>query len=173
MTSSRGGRLTDLIDAHAGKLVGYFLNRVEDLDVVPDLVNETLYVASRRILDVPRSPDRAGMWLFGVARRVLANHRRGVRRKAALDDRLRREFDQTVAAEPLSDVAIEVRLAVDSLQPKQAELIRLVHWDGFSVREAATLLRIPVSTAHDRHEAARRALRSRLVHLVGERSSER
>jgi hypothetical protein len=41
--------------------------------------------------DVPAG-DEARLWLYGVARRVLANHRRGETRRGALADRLRAEL---------------------------------------------------------------------------------
>ena len=43
-----------------------------------------------------RPGDEARPWLYGVARRVLANHRRGDRRRTALGDRLRRELATSV-----------------------------------------------------------------------------
>ena len=44
----------------------------------------------------PAGGDEPRPWLYGVARRVLANHRRGDRRRTALGDRLRRELATSV-----------------------------------------------------------------------------
>lgn len=53
-----------------------------------DVVNETFLVAWRRLDAVPEEPLR---WLFGVARRVLANRRRTESRATALWLRLAAE----------------------------------------------------------------------------------
>ena len=47
-----------------------------------DLVAEVLTIAWRRFDDIPA--DAVIPWLYGVARNVARNHRRGVRRRAAL-----------------------------------------------------------------------------------------
>jgi RNA polymerase sigma-70 factor, ECF subfamily len=52
---------------------------------------ETFLTSWRRLEEVPPGPE-ARLWLYGVARRVLANHHRGQRRRSALADRLRGEL---------------------------------------------------------------------------------
>ena len=52
-----------------------------------DLLADVYLVAWRRIDEVPRG-DGARMWLYGVARRQLANQRRGDRRRSALASEL-------------------------------------------------------------------------------------
>jgi RNA polymerase sigma-70 factor (ECF subfamily) len=61
-------------------------------------VAETFTVAWRRIADVPSGQD-ARAWLYGVARRVLANHDRAIRRR--LDERLAAD----VAVHSVNDVS--------------------------------------------------------------------
>jgi DNA-directed RNA polymerase specialized sigma24 family protein len=58
--------------------------------------------------------------------------------------------------------ALEIRAALDTLEPDDAELIRLIHWDGFSVWESAELLGLNESTAGSRHARAKDALRRAL-----------
>ncbi|WP_235939776.1 RNA polymerase sigma factor [Occultella kanbiaonis] len=62
-----------------------------------------------------------------------------------------------------ADAGIEVRDAIDRLEPDLAELIRTVHWDGFTVAEAARVLDLPSSTATSRYRRAREALRRSLA----------
>ena len=54
-----------------------------DGDLAQDAVSETFLVAWRRLADVPTGADTLP-WLYGVARRVLANQRRGNQRRADL-----------------------------------------------------------------------------------------
>src|SRR6476469_3060928 len=76
-------------------LLGYAVRRVADPADAADIVAETFLVAWRRLDDVPAGAE-ARPWLFGVARRVLANHYRGERRRHALADRLRDSLHQAV-----------------------------------------------------------------------------
>jgi RNA polymerase sigma-70 factor (ECF subfamily) len=146
--------------ANGPRLLGFFANRVDRRDEAADLLSEVFVVACRRPSDVPADPDEARMWLFGVARGVLDNHRRGRRRRDALAGRLREEFTESID----DDAArVEVRHAVASLPSDLAELVRLVHWDGFSLEDAARHLGIPASTVRGRHARARELLRARLA----------
>ena len=67
-------------------------------------------------------------WLYGVARRVLANHRRGEGRRNALADRLRGELAETAQPEHLpSDSTAAV--AFRELPEQDRELLSLVAWE--------------------------------------------
>jgi RNA polymerase sigma-70 factor (ECF subfamily) len=141
----------------APALLGYFLRRVELADDAAELVNETLIEAWKVVRRMPSDSQAARMWLFGVARNVLRHHRRSRRRRDALVERLGQAV--RLARVPDEDVVLEVRAAVRSLPGDLAELIRLVHWDGFTLEEAAVHLGIPASTARGRHARAKQLLR--------------
>lgn len=153
-------RLTAAVEANASDLLTYLLRRVGP-DDAPDLIGETMVVAWRRVGDLPPDIERARMWLFGIARATLLNHARGQRRRWALADRIRLE-PSAERSGPAADAGAEVRDAIARLDPEQAELVRLVHWDGFSLVEAAELLGIPASTARGRHQRAKDELRTAL-----------
>ena len=70
---------------------------------------------------------------------------------------------------PAADSGVEVRDAVDRLPEELGELVRLVHWDGFTVTEAATLLGLNASTGRSRYARAKELLRESLaaVHPAG------
>ena len=53
---------------------------------------------------------------------------------------------------------IEVRDAVSRLTPELRELVGLIHWDGFSISDAAGIIGIPASTARTRYQVARKQL---------------
>jgi RNA polymerase sigma-70 factor (ECF subfamily) len=150
-----------VLSTNGGRLLGFFANRVDSPDDAADLVGDVFLVAWRRIRQVPVDPDEARMWLFGVARKVLANHRRGRHRRDALDARVRERI--AAAIEPDDTYRVEVREAVRALPDQLAEVVRLVHWDGFSLEETARLLGIPASTARGRHARARELLRLALT----------
>ncbi len=154
-----------LADA-APALLGYFLRRVEPPEDAADLVSETMAAAWRASRRMPAEPEAARMWLFGVARNVLRNHERGARRRDALVDRLRLAIG-AVAPPPDAEALAEVRAAVAALPSELAELVRLVHWDGFTIEEAAAFLDLPASTARGRHQRAKLLLREALTAVPG------
>jgi RNA polymerase sigma-70 factor (ECF subfamily) len=69
------------------ELLTYVLRRVDRAEDAADVVAETFLVAWRRLDKVPAG-DEARLWLYGVARRQLANQRRGQLRRLRLADRL-------------------------------------------------------------------------------------
>jgi RNA polymerase sigma-70 factor (ECF subfamily) len=150
-----------VLAANGGRLLGYFSNRVDSRDDAADLVGDVFLVVWRRHRQIPEDLDEARMWVFGVARKVLANHRRRRSRRDALDARLRERIASAV--EPDDAQRLEVRAAVGALPNRLTELVRLVHWDGFSLEETAQLLGIPASTARSRHARARELLRAALA----------
>ena len=77
--------------AHHGPILGYVLRRTSNPDDAADVLAETFLTAWRRLDDMPPDPQ-ARLWLYGVARRVLANHHRGQRRAVALAGRLRADL---------------------------------------------------------------------------------
>ncbi|QNA92526.1 MULTISPECIES: RNA polymerase sigma factor [unclassified Microbacterium] len=147
-------------EANAADLLAYLSRRVGPDDAA-DLLGETMVVAWRRVRRLPDEPERARMWLFGVARGTLLNHARGERRRWALADRLRSHADDVLSSAP-ADAGADVRDAIARLDPDLAELVRLVHWDGFSLTDAAELLSVPASTARGRYQRAKAELRAAL-----------
>jgi RNA polymerase sigma-70 factor (ECF subfamily) len=154
------GRVAALAEREAPRLLSYFERRVDAREDAADLLGETLLVLWRRSSDIPASDVEAAMWLFGVARRVLAGHRRGGRRRLALAERLRNEL--LVAADAADQVTAQVRAAVRSLPERDRELIGLVHWEGFALAEAAAILGIRPGAARMRYQRARARLAERL-----------
>jgi DNA-directed RNA polymerase specialized sigma24 family protein len=73
------GRFVEIYEHAYRPVLGYVLRRCRDPDDAADVVAETFTTAWRRIEEVPQG-DEATLWLYGVARRTLANHRRGERR---------------------------------------------------------------------------------------------
>src|SRR5262249_59532683 len=98
----RSARFRALYEENYERILGYALRRVEPADAL-DVVAETFTVAWRRLAQVPAG-DEARLWLYGTARRVLANHRRAMRRRARLYGRLAEEVP-TDASEPSSIAA--------------------------------------------------------------------
>ena len=77
-------RFEQLYGDYADRVHAYALRRTSPA-AADDVVAEVFLVVWRRLHKVPDEPLP---WLLGVARRVLANQRRGDARRAALIDRM-------------------------------------------------------------------------------------
>lgn len=158
-------RIRELHDRLAPDLLTYLARRVDPTEDAADLLSETFLVAWRRSDRIPNDAEQSRMWMFVTARSVLANHHRGHRRRSALADTLRERLAcqrRFSSEEHQTAIALDVHAALDSLPTNQSELVRLVHWDGFTLIEAAQIAGVPESTARGRYERAKTRLRAAL-----------
>ncbi|WP_320669707.1 RNA polymerase sigma factor [Patulibacter defluvii] len=125
-----------------------------------DVVSEVFAIAWRRRAATPPDP---GPWLYGIARRVLANHHRAAGRREALVDRVRRF---TVDREPDHADRIGVRqdlaAGLARLGEADRELLLLAAWEGLDNDELAVALGCRPGTAAVRLSRARSRLRAQL-----------
>ena len=156
-------RFTALFEATHRPLLAYAVRRVADPADAADVVAEAFLVAWRRLDDVPVGDD-ARPWMFGVARRVLANLHRGARRRLALADRLRAEVAE--ATPPPTGEVSDVERALARLGPDDQELLRLVAWEELARDEIALVLGISRAAVRVRLHRARRRLAEQLDGLV-------
>jgi RNA polymerase sigma-70 factor (ECF subfamily) len=147
-------------------LLGYAVRRVGDPADAADVVAETYLVAWRRLEDVPPGVD-ARPWLFGVARRVLANHYRGERRRLALADRLRDSLHQVVPPPEVPEPSL-VERAVERLGDDDRELLRLVAWEELAREEIAVAMGLSRAAVRVRLHRARGRLREAMRDLEEE-----
>lgn len=163
LVASRRQRFEALYTAHSSDVLAYALRRVEAAEDAADVIADTFLVAWRRIDDVPAGPD-GRLWLYGVARRVCANHSRGNRRRGVLTDRLRGHLatqPQATATEADGNVAL-VREAMARLDDGDRELLQLTSWEGLTPAELGTVLALPASTVRSRLQRARERFRAQL-----------
>jgi RNA polymerase sigma-70 factor (ECF subfamily) len=148
----------ELYRAHYDAVARYTLRRTPSPDDAVDIIGETFLTAWRRLDSVPEG-DGARLWLYGVARRVLANHRRGVARRELLATRLRGEFTEAVPERPAETGA--VKAAFGRLSDDDRELLSLTGWEGLSPGEIAEVLGCRAGAARARlHRARKRFARA-------------
>lgn len=167
--SEASAQITAALTSAWNDLLTYFRRRVDTEDAA-DLLAETMVTAWRRRADLPVDEAERRMWLFGVARNTLLHHHRGEIRKWRLADRFRTLLGTEPSVAKASDSGSEVRDAIARLPSDLAELVRLVHWDGFTLTEAAQLIGIPASTARGRYQRAKQQLRDALAASDAQRS---
>jgi RNA polymerase sigma factor (sigma-70 family) len=133
--AARDDKFELLFGNHYPAVRAYALRRISP-DAAQDVVAETFLVAWRRLDEVPAD---ALPWLYGVARRVLANQRRSAERGDALARRLACSTSGAAPEDPgerLGDAEL-VRLALGRLPEPSREALMLVAWHGLSGARAA------------------------------------
>jgi RNA polymerase sigma-70 factor (ECF subfamily) len=156
-------RFHALFKRHYGDVVRYAIRRV-GADDADDVAEDVFAVVWRRI---DRVPDGAGAlpWIYGVARRVTANHHRASRRRRRLWSKAAGE--ETVATHP--DPRPELIDALARLGSRDREVLELRAWEGLEPREMAEVLGCSVNAATVRLHRARRRLAAELGPEGGER----
>jgi RNA polymerase sigma factor (sigma-70 family) len=158
----RRQRFEDVYAANHAPLFGYVLRRTDNCDDAADVIAETFLTAWRRLDDVPAG-DAARLWLYGVARRTLANHRRGERRRGALADRLRADLAAAAPPAQFTGELADVARAFRRLAEPDRELLALAGWEGLDPGQIAATLGCSRNAARIRLHRARRRFSAELA----------
>jgi RNA polymerase sigma-70 factor (ECF subfamily) len=129
----RQERFELLFESYHAQVAAYARRRAP-VEAVEDVVEETFLVAWRRLERVPSEPLP---WLYGVARRVLANKARSGRRAAALAERLAQELERGGPADSVPVVSAGLEAALRALSEREREAVLLVAWEGLTPAEGA------------------------------------
>ncbi|GAA3692047.1 RNA polymerase sigma factor [Nonomuraea antimicrobica] len=152
-------RFEAIYDSYYPAIHQYAARRTDSADDTADVISETFLTAWRRLHEVPDG-ERALLWLYGVARRVLANQQRGASRRAGLADRLR---DELAADRPVTPVDLEhVRAAFEELPEGDREVLALACWEGLTSEQIAKVMECTAVAARTRLHRARKRLAARL-----------
>lgn len=122
-----------------------------------DAAQDVMIVVLARLHTVAH-PDRFPAWVFGITRRVLAQHRRRVWLRRWLPEPAEESADWTHhpgARAELSEMGRRVQAALAELPQAQREVLILCDLEDRSDSEAADLLRIPLGTVRSRLRLAR------------------
>jgi GDPmannose 4,6-dehydratase len=123
---------------YAPLITAYVRRRVDPAEL-DDVVAQVFVVAWRRLAELPEPPaDR--LWLYGVARRTIADHRRSGLRRLRLEARLIANAATPFESGDLSEIAGRVEAVLRRLRPADQEILRLVLGEGLTHAEAAIVL---------------------------------
>jgi RNA polymerase sigma-70 factor (ECF subfamily) len=127
------------------------------VDLADDVVNQVFLVAWRRREQVPHEGTR--LWLFAVARRVVANELRTKHRR----ERLVAKMGLVVGEEPMTaddlgnqGVNSAIHDALARLSNRERESLIITEWDELSISEAAMVAGCSPATFRVRLHRARR-----------------
>jgi RNA polymerase sigma-70 factor, ECF subfamily len=148
--------------AYYAAVLAFAMRRIRGRADAEDVTASTFAIAWRRR---ERIPDRALPWLYAIAIRVLANHRRSTQRRARLAHRI---VGQAQTSENGTDPAHVVGErtaffnAFSRLSESDQEVLRLVAWEGLDTTDAARVLGCTPGAYRVRLFRARRALAKHL-----------
>jgi RNA polymerase sigma factor (sigma-70 family) len=161
-------RFAALFDRHAPVIYRYLASRAGRA-AADDLTAETFLVAFRRRASYDLACADALPWLYGVATRVLAQHRREDARQlrirlAAIPDLDEPGHGERVAGDVTAG-ALRGALAdaLAELPTGDRDVVLLIAWEQLSYDEVARALEIPVGTVRSRLNRARTRLRGALA----------
>jgi RNA polymerase sigma-70 factor (ECF subfamily) len=157
-------RFDALFTEHQRHILAYAMRRTDTAADAEDVAAETFTIAWRKLGEVPAEPLP---WLYAVARRVLANHRRGHGRRARLAALLTmRDVPTPVhAGEDHDGPAFQ---ALASLSPADQEVLRLVAWEELGNRQIAQVLDITPNAVAIRLHRARARFADALTRITHE-----
>jgi RNA polymerase sigma-70 factor (ECF subfamily) len=124
---------------HFQRVAAYLLTR-SDRALAQDALARTFEIAWRRIDDVPGD---ALPWLFGVARKVLADLHRTRGRTDALFERMSSAIAGNEGLPDHAEATLERLSAIEALRSLSIldrEALLLVAWDGLTEKQAAQAL---------------------------------
>jgi RNA polymerase sigma-70 factor (ECF subfamily) len=144
-------RFEQIYSEHRDAVTAYVRRRAPE-SLVEDVVSETFLVCWRKLDQVPDEPLP---WLYAVARKTLANARRKLERRPPVD-----QVAAFVEPAPVGDNTLAAAFA--ELSERDREVLRLVAWEGLSLRQAATVLGCTAVACRVRYHRAKSRLAARL-----------
>jgi RNA polymerase sigma factor (sigma-70 family) len=164
-------RFDALFTEHQRAVLAYAIRRTSTLHDAEDAAAETFAIAWRRLDQIPAEATLP--WLYGVARRVLANQRRSTSRRDRLATALGRGEDDV--ATPIrvgDDLDAPAFRALATLSPADQEVLRLVAWEELGNQQIAEVLGITSNAVAIRLHRARQRLSAALDRFRGPNGDE-
>lgn len=140
--------------AYAYPLVYRYIARRVRQDV-DDIAIEVFATAWRRREKLTIERDQQMLWLYGVARRKVANAVRMNKRKSQFVKGLQHEQPDETSTDTKAVAALVVNAALSRMKVSERELLLLVEADGLNVAEASRVLGLNQSLTQKRLASAK------------------
>jgi RNA polymerase sigma-70 factor (ECF subfamily) len=156
-----GFGLRELIDAHYEMLYRYAYRLCGKAADAEDLTQETFGKAMLR-MDQLRNPERVKPWLYRILRNLYLRRVRDEKRSRVVPlestgELAARDSDEVPQIDPLV-----LQAALDDLEETFRTPVILFYFEGFSYREIAEQMDLPIGTVMSRLARAKTYLRTRL-----------
>lgn len=159
---SSDARFRTLYEEHYADIRSYCLRRLP-ADAAADAAAEIFTIAWRKLDKVPKVPE-ARLWLYTVARNVVANQRRSSVQARRLRSRVEQNLAPAEVESSVESVVVrnaEYQAALDAigrLKPVDQELLRLRVWEDLSHAEIGEVLGLSAHAVEMRFHRATKKL---------------
>jgi RNA polymerase sigma-70 factor (ECF subfamily) len=152
--SGEGPAFRELFDRYKNPIYGFVRRRVDDQGRAEEITQDIfMALVQRRNGYEARSTFRT--YLYRIAlNRVVSEHRKA---NPTQDPKP----EPTAGGDP--SVVLQVRQALDKLEPDQKQVVMLREYEGLSYQEIAEVLKVPVGTVRSKLFRAKLALRELLA----------
>lgn len=166
--AQRGDRsaFSDLVGLHRRGVINVVYRMCGDAELAEDAAQEAFIRAWKNIHRYqPRSPFRN--WVYRIATNAALDVLRRQRETIDIEDLpLKSRYPNPETATETEEKAIFIQQAVLELPEASRSVIILREYEGFSYREIADALDIPIGTVMSRLNYARKQLRLKLAPLM-------
>lgn len=137
---------SSLVAMHQGKVRSFLLRLSGDYDLSNDLAQESFIAAFQKIRQFKGKSSISG-WIMKIAFNQFLQSQRRENRKNEIKEEFKSivELQESVYVD-ITAVQLDLEAAMMKLKPEQSAAITLCHSYGFSHREAAEILDLPVGT---------------------------
>lgn len=158
-----------LVDRHLGHVFGYAYRVLGDHAEAEDVAQETFLRLMSKAKTWRKDGARLRTWLYRVAVNLSIDHKRRMRPVALSEiaDPPHPDHHEAGMVRGL-DCSKALRRALDGLGEHQRQALLLVHYQGFSNKEASAILGISTHALESRLARARRVLRRDLAPVMAE-----
>jgi RNA polymerase sigma-70 factor (ECF subfamily) len=155
-------RVEQLVEEHYAALYRYAYRLTGSEADAQDLTQETFCQAQLKLYQM-RDPNRAKAWLFSILRNAYLHRARAQRNHHAVPLDCVGELPEDRLPEPLPEVDREqLQQALGELPETFRTPIILYYFEGFSYRDIAEQMELPMGTVMSRLARAKAHLRARL-----------
>lgn len=152
-----------LYDRFSGALFGVILSRIGDMEVAENLLQDVFVKAWRYRKLYDASKGRVFTWLYNITRSTCIDHLRSKAHKQCRASVLSDDLSLLLPGAPadyfIAD-SIGLRKMVGHLRREEKEVVELMYFEGFTQREIADRMNIPLGTVKTRVRRAIKNLRA-------------
>ena len=161
---TKNGAMRDRIVASRDRLFRVAYSWCHDRHHADDLCQETIITALEKV-DQLRSEEALDAWMFRIMQNAYRKHFRKIKPQVdveSLEDHMEDEAPAEHDIERAEEI-LQVRSGLAQLKESQRMIVTLVDIEGFSYKDTAEILEIPIGTVMSRLARARDALSQHIV----------
>lgn len=129
-----------LYDRYIDKIYRFVYYKVFEKETTEDIVSEAFYKAFKHIVGYDETKGSFSSWLYRIARNAVIDHYRGKKETANIEDVFESGYSERFSEKlDAKEIFKKISKHLESLSPKQREIIILRVWEDLSYKEIAEI----------------------------------